>query len=66
MPREEPILFFDVDYKVAPEYPYPCALEEGEDVVTYLLAHMADYDGDRNRTALMGETPEETLPSEFP
>lgn len=40
-------LVFDVDYKVAPEYPYPCALEEGEDVVTYLLAHMADYDGDR-------------------
>lgn len=49
-------LVFDVDYKVAPEYPYPCALEEGEDVVTYLLAHMADYDGDRNRTALMGES----------
>lgn len=49
-------LVFDVDYKVAPEYPYPCALEEGEDVVTYLLAHMADYDGDRNRTALMGKS----------
>ena len=32
------------------------ALEEGKSVVTYLLAHMADYDGDRNRTALMGES----------
>ena len=56
MASRENCLVFDVDYKVAPENPYPCALEEGEDVVTYLLAHMAAYGGDRNHTALMGES----------
>ena len=35
-------LVFDVDYKLAPEYPYPYALEEGWDVVRFLRSHAAD------------------------
>lgn len=49
-------LVFDVDYKIAPEYQYPYALEEGYDVFLYLQNHMKDYGGDRKRIALTGQS----------
>lgn len=54
--REGHCLVFDVDYKLAPEYPYPYALEEGWDVVRFLRSHAADFGGDPDRLVLCGQS----------
>lgn len=49
-------LFLDVDYKIAPEYCYPYALEEGYDLVRHFQEHIGEYGGDGNRLALTGQS----------
>lgn len=49
-------LVVDVDYRLAPEYPYPCALEEGWDVVRYLRQHSSDFGIDPDRMVLCGQS----------
>ncbi|MFW0793704.1 alpha/beta hydrolase [Gordonia sp. CPCC 205515] len=35
---------FDVDYRLAPEHPFPSALDDGLDVLDWLLEHGAEFD----------------------
>lgn len=49
-------LVFDVDYKLAPEYPYPYAINEGLEAVRYLRRHAGDFGGDPNRMVLCGQS----------
>lgn len=46
----------DVDYKVAPEYQYPYALEEGYDAVNYILTHEETFGIDRRKIFLSGQS----------
>lgn len=45
-----------VDYRLAPEHPYPAALDEAEAVVSWAQNHSAEVGGDPRRVALGGES----------
>ena len=47
---------WDVDYSLAPEYPYPTAVEESYAVVAYAFAHAAEFGIDTNRIVLLGHS----------
>ena len=49
-------LVVDVDYKIAPEYQYPYAVEEGYDLVCYFQEHAGDFGGDPSRIVVSGES----------
>ncbi|MBR1567184.1 MAG: alpha/beta hydrolase [Oscillospiraceae bacterium] len=49
-------LVFDVDYVLAPEYPYPAALEELEALFDKLPELCEEYGGDANRVILCGQS----------
>ncbi|GAT28665.1 hypothetical protein RIB2604_02603090 [Aspergillus luchuensis] len=50
--ENSPFIVLDVEYRIAPEYPYPAALEDIQDVLQYLRHHPADYD--LNHLAICG------------
>ncbi|KAA8894580.1 alpha/beta hydrolase fold-domain-containing protein [Sphaerosporella brunnea] len=43
-----------VDYRLAPEHPFPTAVEDGTDVLLWLEAHAALYSLDASRVAISG------------
>ncbi|KAF2654483.1 hypothetical protein K491DRAFT_631862 [Lophiostoma macrostomum CBS 122681] len=43
-----------VDYRLAPEFPFPTAVEDGADAVLYLATHAAELHIDPSRLALSG------------
>jgi acetyl esterase len=49
-------LVFNVDYRLAPEYPFPAALEDACAAWLWAAAHAADYGGDAQRMGLCGES----------
>ncbi len=46
----------DVDYKVAPEYKYPYAVEEGYDAVNYISGHEEEFGIDKRKIFLSGQS----------
>lgn len=46
----------DVDYKVAPEYPYPTAVNEVYGVAGWVYAHAQEWDADPNRICMAGHS----------
>lgn len=45
---------FSIDYRLAPEHPYPAALDDVRVALKWLNAHADEYGIDRNRLALWG------------
>lgn len=43
-----------VDYRLAPEHPFPTAVEDGVDAVLYLVGHAEELGIDANRIAMSG------------
>lgn len=46
----------DVDYPIAPDHPYPAAVQECFDVVKWCFSHAADYQIDPGKVILMGHS----------
>ncbi len=47
-------VFVSVDYRLAPEYPFPTAVEDGADALLYLLRNAADLRLDLSKVATSG------------
>ena len=49
-------LVCNVDYRLAPQHPFPAALEDACAAWAWAAEHVAEYGGDRQRMALAGES----------
>jgi acetyl esterase len=49
-------LVCNVDYRLAPEHPFPAAIEDACAAWSWVSDHVASYGGDRHRMALAGES----------
>ncbi|KAI1300630.1 Alpha/Beta hydrolase protein [Xylaria venustula] len=47
-------VFISVDYRLAPEYPFPVAVEDGADALLYIIKNATDLRIDPNRLATSG------------
>ncbi|KAI1073961.1 alpha/beta-hydrolase [Whalleya microplaca] len=47
-------VFVSVDYRLAPEYPFPTAVDDGADAILYIINHAEELRIDRNRIATSG------------
>ena len=50
------IPWFTINYRVAPKYPHPAAVEDIEAAVNWVRAHASEYKVDASRLVLMGES----------
>ena len=48
--------WFTINYRLAPEHPYPAAVVDVESAVRWVKAHAKEYKVDTRRIALMGES----------
>lgn len=48
--------WFTINYRLAPKYPYPAAVDDVKAAVRWVKAHAAEYKVDAARLALMGES----------
>lgn len=50
------IAWFTINYRLAPQYRFPAALQDVYTAIRWVKAHAADYDVDPQRLALIGES----------
>ncbi len=50
------LVCFSMDYRLAPQFPFPAAVDDVEDAVSYVRAHAAEYNVDPRRIVLSGES----------
>ncbi len=48
--------WFTIDYRLAPEYPYPAAVQDVESAIAFVRQHAKEYKVDGKNIALMGES----------
>ena len=53
---ESGCLFVNVDYRLAPEYKFPAAIEDAYTALRWVYNHAADLGCDRNRIAVAGDS----------
>lgn len=49
------IIVVSVEYRLAPEYPYPAAAHDAYDAIMWTLYHISEYNGDTSRLVVAGE-----------
>ncbi|CAD6537817.1 Carboxylesterase NlhH [Paraburkholderia hiiakae] len=59
--RDARCAVFSVDYRLAPEHRFPCAVHDAFDAYTWLHAHTAEYALDTSRFAVGGDSAGGTL-----
>lgn len=50
------IAWFSINYRLAPQYPYPACIEDAEAAVRWVKAHAKEYNLDANKIVLIGES----------
>ena len=48
--------WFSIDYRLAPKFPYPAAIEDIDQAIEFVKAHAAEYKIAPDRIALLGES----------
>ncbi len=56
MARETETLLISVDYRLAPEYPFPCAVIDSYTVLKWAAKNIQQYGGDPGKVIVMGES----------
>jgi acetyl esterase len=59
--KEVPALVLSVDYRLAPEHPFPAAIEDADTVLQWVARHAADIGGDSGRIVIGGDSAGGTL-----
>ena len=49
-------LVFNIDYRLAPEHPFPAAVEDVAEAYAWIARHAASFGGDLDRIAIAGES----------
>ncbi|MGA2229567.1 MAG: alpha/beta hydrolase [Tepidisphaeraceae bacterium] len=49
-------VWFSINYRLAPKYPWPACFEDVQTAIRWVKAHAATYKGDPKRIALIGES----------
>jgi acetyl esterase len=55
------LLIVSVDYRLAPEYPFPAAMEDGYDTLLWLSEHAQQLEGDKNKMIIGGSSAGATI-----
>src|SRR5438094_648338 len=54
--RDVNAVVVSVDYRLAPEAPFPAAVEDSYAALTWVVTHIADYGGDADRVVVGGDS----------
>jgi len=53
--------FLSVDYRLAPEFPFPAGINDAVDTIRYVLTHVAEFDEPDVKVIVMGDSAGATL-----
>jgi acetyl esterase len=53
--------FLSVEYRLAPEYPFPAGIDDAVDTIRYAVAHLGDFDVPGAEVIVMGDSAGATL-----